>query len=230
MKRTLTQTAAILSIVIYSLMTIGFALLFFVGLIFSDFISDVSAIIGNNIFYAIGNTIFFISIPMLAISILQIVFSAKILKVISAPKEKFAKKFGIIITSIVISGLFTIFMIINMISAPIGFMSIIELVALVLIVIFYIVDMAKNKNFVCSENQGYVSQNAYYEQQQTTNPVYSDSSVDLGRNYRPQQTQSQSFDLDAKLQRLASLKQQGMITQEEYEKLKQNAIEKELKN
>lgn len=227
MKRTLTQTAAILSIVIYSFTAIGYALTGLVGFLFLDLGAQVDAIIGGAIFSAMGNTIFFIAIPLLVISILQIVFSAKILKVISAPKQTFAKKFGIIITSVVISSIYAIFMIISIISAPIGAANIIELVALVLIIIFYIVDMAKNKNFVASENQSYTEKNAYIEQQ-PSNPVYSDSSVDLDRNYRPQQTQAPSFDLDAKLQRLASLRQQGMITQEEYEKLKQNAIEKEL--
>ena len=220
MKRGLSKTAAILSIIIYSLTTTVFALMFFVGLIFSDIASDIKSIIGNNILNEIA-----FSIPLLVVSILQIVFSAQILKVVSAPKEKFAKKFGIIITSIVISFFFLFFTIYSMI-ATLGFVNIIETAALVLIIVFYIVDMAKNKKFVASTEQGYTSQNAYHEQQ-SSQPIYSDSSVDLGRNYRPAQTTSSDF--EAKLQRLVSLRQQGMLTQDEFEKLKQNLIDNELK-
>ena len=225
MKRGLSKTAAILSIIIYSLTTTVFALMFFVGLIFSDIASDIKSIIGNNILYSLGGAIAIISLPLLIISILQIVFSANILKSVSAPKEKFAKKFGIIITSIVISFFFLFFSVYSMI-ATLGLVNIIETAALVLIIVFYIVDMAKNKKFVASTEQGYTSQNAYHEQQ-SSQPIYSDSSVDLGRNYRP--TQTTSSDFEAKLQRLVSLRQQGMLTQDEFEKLKQNLIDNELK-
>ena len=222
MRRTLTQTAAILNIVIYSILAIGYGTTAFFGFIFSDWGYQINANIGGAIFSAIGTAIFFITIPLLVISILQIVFSAKILKVISAPKQKFAKSFGIIITSIVYSFLHIVFIIIGFISTEINIISMIELIVLVLIIIFFIVDMAKNKNHDDYPNPLNNTQN-----QQS--PMYSDSSVEIDRNYRPTPTQTSTSEFETQLERLVSLKEQGMINQEEFDKLKQNLIEKELK-
>lgn len=220
MKRTLTQTAAILNIVVYSLMAIGYAFISFISFIFSDLGADIDAIIGGAFFTTIASTLIFISLPLLVVSILQIIFSSKILKVISASKEKFAKSFGIIITSIVFSSIYVVFIVINMISTNVvNIISILELIAFVLIITFFIVDMAKNKN-----HDDYVT--PLTNTQQT--PLYSDSSVEIDRNYH--KTAQTSSDLEQKLKRLTSLKQQGMISQEEFEKLRQSAIKKELNN
>lgn len=228
MQRTLTKTAAIFSIVLYSLMTLAYAFIVFVGLIVSDLSAHADLAIGASVFSLMGNTLLFISIPLLVISILQIVLSAKILKVVSASKQAFAKKFGIIITSIVISALFAIFMAIGLIANGINFISLVEVAILVMAIIFYIVDMSKNKNFVETESPVYPQPNENY--QQTQSPTYSDCSVEIGKNYNQTQFQSLNSELESKLKRLASLKDQGMISQEEFEKLRQSAIEKELRN
>ena len=218
MKRPLTKTGSILNVVLFSILTVFFTYLF------------IELLINRRYYYNSGTELAFIVVaPLIGISITQIIFSAKIIGISSFPKEKFAKKFGIIITSIVFSFLiFLAFVLyLSLTYYVLTYMYVISILSMAIIVtssVFYIVDMARNKKLPDSQPEQQTEAQATVTVQQA--PTYSDTSVEI--NKKAHVEQKQTFDFEAKLQKLSALKQQGMITQEEFDRLKQNLIEKEL--
>lgn len=214
MKRPLSKTAAILNIVLYSVYLVSCLFYCFIAI---DLLR-LSATLGG---------IFLVAALIIAtISILQIVFGAKILKICGASKQEYANKKGVVIASIVFSFIVCLFIII-------GFFEQTEVISIVFGIIFLggfitsniflLIDLSKNKKLPDGE---FVQQ-----------PQFSDTSTVVNNNYdhSQQPTKPQTVEnnlntntFEAKLSKLNLLKEQGVLSEHEFNSLKAKLIEKEL--
>ena len=118
------------------------------------------------------------------------------------------------------------FIIISFISTSITVVPLVQLIALVVAIIFYIIDLVKNKSF--EEKLESYFQKISDNETQYSNPQLSDTSVDLGSTYHRTITSSPAS-IKEKMKILEMIKKQNLLSPEDYEKLEQAILNQEQK-
>lgn len=202
MKRILTRIAAIIDTIIYALITATCSLLFGLILAGSSYTLELGITDKN-----IGITIFvgFLVLLIFIISLAGLIFSVKSISFMQLGREKFRSKFPIIIANIVFNFMFAVIIFffsgdtaINPLHTTVLFLC------FIVCGVMYIVDICKNKNIPSTlSNQKKV--------------------FDI-----KQELETSHFTLEINLVKLNNLKEQNLITDEEYTALREKTIKSEL--
>lgn len=141
----------------------------------------------------------------LALSVVSIVFNAIAITAWNKDAERFIKKRGMVITAIVFNFIVALFIIIGMIAyAAVGVVDVLLLLVCIASNVLYIVDLCLEKKRVAKLAGETVATEEVAE------------------------TQVEASDVEAKIEKLNKMKEQGMISEEEYEELKKGYINAEL--
>ena len=215
-RRSLSLSAGILNIIAYAIYILLTMFLGYVTFIAIALIIDLNATASVNIYSIIGSCV-----VRLILAIISIVMSAKIIKLSKASVQDYnaakSKILSVIIINFIVVAYGLISYLISGISADLLLISIGEILmfAIMLIVaILLIVDINKNKKLANQEQASIIAGS------QTTVEPTIQPAIQPSLPVEP----ATPDDKVEKLERLNELKANGLISQEEYEKLKADII------
>ena len=204
MKRILTRIAGIIDTIIYALITATCSLLFGLILAGSSYMLELGITDRN-----IGITIFvgFLVLLIFIISLAGLIFSVKSISFMQLGREKFRSKFPIIIANIVFNFMFAVIIFffsgdtaVNPLHTTVLFLCFIVCGTM------YIVDICRNKNIPSN----LPNQKKSFDLKQE---------IEMGASH---------YALEINLVKLNNLKEQNLITDDEYTALREKTIKSEL--
>lgn len=205
MKRSLIKAGSILNIIFSTISTIFygyFSFAVYIALALVDSF-DGTADETTNI-----KAMFIVTLAIFVLSITVIVLSAIALKKCKLNVKEFHKNKGAVVTLLICTILLSILHIFYVQGSEIALFSIFNTIVFTLSSIFVLAGLCKNKKALKNAPEEEIVEQPV----QTTQPA-----VDS-------QTQTKSGDVTDRLLKLNSLREQGLITNEEYEKLKQDLL------